>query len=199
MKTIDTAVLDQAVQARIKGLAAKECLRQFGLSHTQFEFHFLYNAPLENGGMKEFARTMKCEGPIVVELRHNGAEVLKGGVHQGPLSWGKIAVLCGVPEARVRRTYEKHSQTLSEGQRIGKGGRFYERDEAYYEAGLRKPGTVIPANLKKDKAKKLEVAEVQKLIAAYRQAGGTAQNVTPTQAKAFLAKKANKPAKKASK
>lgn len=198
-KNVDTAVLDRAVAARIGGLAAKECLKQFGLSHTQFEFHFLYNATLEQGGMQEVARSVQCDGATVVALRHEGATVLKGTAHDGPLSWGKIAVLCGCTEAKVRRTYERHSKVLSEGQRIGKGGRFYERDEAYYQASLRKPGTAIPANLKKDKAAKLEQAEVQRLIADYRLAGGTAKNPTVTVAKAFLAKAKAAPKGKAKK
>lgn len=194
-KNVDTKVLDKAVQAKLGGLASKEVLKQFNLSHSQFEFHYLYTVELAKGGMLEVARSVPCTGEAVVAARHEGHASLKGTTHEGPLSWGKIAVLCGASEAKVRSTYTKHTNTLSEGQRIGKGGRFYELDERYYENTLRKPGTVIPAAAKKDKQAKLDAAAVQALQHAYRLAGGTAKNPTPAQMKQAIAK-AEKPAKK---
>lgn len=59
------------------------------------------------------------------------------------LSWGEIAVRLNVTEGRARKLYAEGSGTLSEGQRIGKGGRWLNNDSELYADVLQPTGTVI--------------------------------------------------------
>lgn len=62
-----------------------------------------------------------------------------GGTHS---SWGWLAVRYGMPESRVRKLYTETSNVRHRGLRNGKGGRFMEDNDAYYQGANRKVGHV---------------------------------------------------------
>lgn len=64
------------------------------------------------------------------------------------LSWGKISVLCGVPESFVRKCYTKVDVQKDKGLRIGKGGRFAYDDPQLYLDNRKKEGARIPKEIK---------------------------------------------------
>lgn len=73
----------------------------------------------------------------VAAMRHATGEyaeiaTLLGCANGKGLSWGVIALLCAKPESAVRRAYAQGTNTYSQGQRIGHGGRFMGQDITYY-------------------------------------------------------------------
>jgi hypothetical protein len=61
-------------------------------------------------------------------------------------SWGRIAVRAQVPESRVRKLYAEHTNLRSEGQRIGKGGRYLRDEDGYYQEEARFVGHAFAAD-----------------------------------------------------
>lgn len=64
------------------------------------------------------------------------------------LSWGEIAVRCGVPESKVRKVFKDTGAKKDLGLRIGKGGRFAYDEPEFYLEHRRKEGAEIPSDLK---------------------------------------------------
>lgn len=75
--------------------------------------------------------------PIVQKLRD-----------QDELSWGEIAVRCGIPESKVRACYKKTAGKKDLGLRIGKGGRFAYDEPRYYLDNMKHEGAYIPVEIK---------------------------------------------------
>lgn len=75
------------------------------------------------------------------------------------LSWGEIAVRLGVSEGRARKLYAEGAGVLSEGQRIGKGGRWLGNDSELYVAELNPTGTKITPEAGRRNARKLAVQQ----------------------------------------
>jgi hypothetical protein len=75
--------------------------------------------------------------PIVQELRDSKE-----------LSWGEIAVRCGIPESKVRACYKKTAGKKDKGLRIGKGGRFAYDEPRYYMDNMKHEGAYIPVEIK---------------------------------------------------
>lgn len=111
------------------------------------------------------------------------------------LSWGEIAVRLNTTEGRARKLYAEGSGTLSEGQRIGKGGRWLNNDSELYADVLQPTGTVIPVAAGRRNARTLAAQQrITKMDpAALKQFaadnGVAAKGKTPAQiAKALYAK-----------
>ncbi len=69
-------------------------------------------------------------------------------LRDGGDSWGLIRVKFGYAdytEGKIRKMFEEASGLKSQGLRIGKGGRFFNRDGRFYVDDHRKPGTAIKA------------------------------------------------------
>lgn len=110
------------------------------------------------------------------------------------LSWGEISVRLGVTEGRARKLYAE-SGTLSEGQRIGKGGRWLGNDQELYSDVLQPTGTKISVEAGRRNARKLAAQQriVKMEIGALRQYaadnGVATKGKTPAQiSKALFAK-----------
>lgn len=118
---------------RLSGVGAHEAQVKNGLSHAQAEFYWLRNATLEQGGMKELVGSEPATGESVAKLRKAGE------------SWGRIAVLINKPEGSTRKLFAESTGTKSQGNRIGRGGRFLYSDagQPLYEAELKATGTTI--------------------------------------------------------
>lgn len=59
-------------------------------------------------------------------------------------SWGYLAVRANRPEGSVRKAYAEATAIKSQGLRVGKGGRFLDRDPLLYLEEHKKAGTAIP-------------------------------------------------------
>lgn len=118
---------------RLAGVPAAKAQADAGLSHTQAEFYFLRNATVAQGGLAEKVGSEPATGASVRSLRAKGE------------SWGRIAVLINKPEGATRKLFAEATGTKSQGQRIGKGGRFLYSDAGMplYEAELKPTGTTI--------------------------------------------------------
>ena len=64
------------------------------------------------------------------------------------LSWGEIAVRCGMPEGAIRKAYRRNGTKKDLGLRIGRGGRFAYDEGTYYQDNRRKEGAHIPTTVK---------------------------------------------------
>ncbi len=114
------------------------------------------------------------------------------------VSWGEIAVRCNLPESRVRSLFLQQTGIKSEGQRIGKGGRYVTDDPALYQGNLRITGLAIPNETKrcdyrslivdledaitaKDAAKiKAAITKLRKQITAMRDGNGRTEEEAAT-------------------
>lgn len=166
MKNPTQEVLAAAVADRLAGMKAKDILAKHGLSHSQFEF-----AWLRLHEMADVAGTVEPTAKNVVRLRAEGQ------------SWGRIAVLTGLSEGKVRTTFKEATGAKSQGQRIGKGGRWLYNDQTLYEAEFNKPGTTIPANAPEfrgsegarqanEAQRNLITADIKDVIAEFKKATG---------------------------
>lgn len=120
-------------EARLSGTPAAKAQAEAGLSHSQAEFYWLRNATAEQGGMKELVGSVEATTANVRKLRTEGQ------------SWGRIAVLINKPEGTARKLWATATGTKSQGNRIGRGGRFYYGDngQPLYDAELKATGTLI--------------------------------------------------------
>lgn len=157
MKNPTKKTLDKALAMHADGAQIKAIIKETGLNYTQ-TWRFLTSRDLEAQGF-EFLTTVdpaRCEA-----MRAEG------------LSWGAIAVrhrltpehnTFGAPEGQVRKAFETATGLKSQGQRIGKGGRFFygDRGAPLYAAELRPTGTDIPKEAKYDGA--IQAAQDQRLI-----------------------------------
>jgi hypothetical protein len=157
MKNPTDKVLAKCVQMRADGQAWPAILKATGLSHSQAEIAVL-RATLPKDAFEAFSPD------ACVRLRKSG------------VSWGEIGVRLSVPESRVRSAYKEATGKLSEGQRIGRGGRFLNADPDLYADVLQAPGTVIPREYGRTNARTaaaqqrlmaLEPAELKALAADY--------------------------------
>lgn len=64
------------------------------------------------------------------------------------LSWGEIAVRCGVAESKVRKVFKDTGAKKDLGLRIGKGGRFAYDEPEFYLAHRKAEGAEVPSDLK---------------------------------------------------
>lgn len=119
------------VELRQNGTPAHEAQAAAKLSHSQAEFHWLRTQPQDQGGMAELVGQTEATAANVAALRASGE------------SWGRIAVHIDRPEGTARKLYSESTGTKSQGQRIGKGGRFYYTDHELYTDALKGTGTVI--------------------------------------------------------
>lgn len=122
---------DAYVAARKDGKSAHDAQVAAGLSHSQAEFHWLRTQPVAEGGMAELVGKTEATPKAVAALREKGE------------SWGRIAVHIDQPEGSARKLYAQATGNKSQGQRVGKGGRFYYHENALYADALKGTGTVI--------------------------------------------------------
>lgn len=157
MKNPSKKVLDKALAMHAEGAQIKSIIKETGLNYSQ-TWRFLRSRDLEAEGF-EFHTTVD---PVAVKA-----------MREAGMSWGEIGVrhrlngehtTFGAPEGQVRKAFTEATGLKSQGQRIGKGGRFYygERGTPLYAGELRPTGTDIPKDAKYDGA--VEAANSQRLI-----------------------------------
>lgn len=129
MKNPTQEILEAAVQARRDGRKAKEIQAEFDLSHSQFEFAWLRLEVL-----KDQIGSVPATPEGVSAARAEGE------------SWGVIAVLANTTEGKVRTLFKEATGAKSQGQRVGKGGRWLYSEASLYEGEFNKPGVTIPAD-----------------------------------------------------
>lgn len=191
------AHLCAAAEALDSGAKMAEVLEATGLNYSQ-AWYFWMRLRVERG---DFGKGSDLKGLTgdkakrAIELARTvdpNPETEKPGQ-----SWGFIAVRFALPEARVRRMFTDQTELKSQGLRIGRGGRFYRRDEVLYEDVLKPTGTAIPNEAKGEqirqaaKVERAQVAEGQvnelwtkahkELVALAKKLGIATQNVTKVQ------------------
>lgn len=121
-----TKAIAKAVKMRADGAKWPEVLKATGLTHVAAEYGVL------NATEK---RRIAFTPENVVMLRDKEGR-----------SWGYITVVTGQgsSESKVRNTYRDAANVESQGLRVGKGGRFYRRDQLLYDGELKPTGTSIP-------------------------------------------------------
>lgn len=167
------------VELRSAGeVSAHDAQVQAGLSHSQAEFHWLRTQPIEKGGLAEKVGSEPATAASVAALRNSGE------------SWGRIAVLIDASEGQARKLWAESTGTKSQGQRIGKGGRFYYNDGTLYADQLKGTGTVIlqgenheQAQAARDEQRELLNLDTQELRKVYATEVGKAapKDFTKTQ------------------
>lgn len=128
------AALEATALAMLKeGAKQTEVRLSLGLNHSQLDLIVYRNQLTE----QDFARF--AEGGATLKERVTVAR------NQLGMSWGKIGLLAGEPETKVRKLYAEQSGNDSKGQRIGKGGRWLMNDHQLYIEELKPTGVVLPA------------------------------------------------------
>jgi hypothetical protein len=155
-KSPSTKDLDKAVAEKLAGASSKAVQDKYNLSHSQFELHFWRTVPVAQGGLAEVAGAFEPTTTNVVWLRQDRQ-----------CSWGQISIACAIPESRVRKLWKEGTGKLSQGVRIGHGGRWFLNERELYTDGLQRPGTEITeaeAKALSTRIAALEAAAEQKLI-----------------------------------
>ena len=119
---------------------------KYGLNHTQVD-RISYAARITDEDREAWFASAPSMGERAVKGRED------------KISWGMMGILEGVPETRIRAEFAKATNNKSQGQRIGKGGRYYQREELYYEDVLKPTGTTIPVGTPREKALVLSKAQ----------------------------------------
>lgn len=122
----------KAVKMKKAGAKMKQILVETGLNHSQAESAIM-EASFTDEDRKWFEKlAADTPGRCVAARKANK-------------SWGWIAVMAGVPESQVRKHWANATGLKSQGQRIGRGGRFYYGDggRPLYENELKPTGTDI--------------------------------------------------------
>lgn len=138
---------EKAVKMRTAEVPAKwsEVLKATGLSHSQAEFAVLRVTE---------KRRMPATAENAKKLRSEG------------FSWGHIAVILDLNEGAARRLFTEASGNESQGQRIGRGGRFYRREQLLYDGELKPTGTTIPKGEKPNAVNHAAAQRLLKLVKA---------------------------------
>lgn len=153
------SIFSDAFAMHKAGATVKEICAETGLNYSQL-WRFCESRSLDEAGF-EFLTELAGNEKAVAEMREAG------------LSWGKIAcrfrlneshTALGCPEGKVRKAFETATGLKSQGQRIGKGGRFFYgySGQPLYAGELRPTGTDIPVGAKLGEA--LVAAEEQRMI-----------------------------------
>lgn len=74
-------------------------------------------------------------------------------LHDEGCSWGEIMVRLGQTEGTVRKAFEYKTTLKSVGQRVGKGGRYWDGRADLYQENRRKEGAWIPGSLKRNEVR----------------------------------------------
>lgn len=127
------AATAKVIKMRSDGAKWPEILQATGFSHSRAELIWMDHV-LPSAERDRCRKLVKDQGlgPASVALRAEGH------------SWGEIAVRVGHGEGKVRTAFRDASGNKSQGQRIGKGGRYYLAEGVLYQDTLRPTGTVIP-------------------------------------------------------
>lgn len=154
MKNPTVSTLTDAADRREAGEAWKSILADTGLNYSQALDFFRIRQIKEAGEyIGEDETGVPVTGTMVADLRAEG------------LSWGEVMYRTGLKEGRVRKLFTERTGDRSEGQRIGKGGRFFygHSGEPLYTGGnLKATGTKIPKGSKLEGA--LLSADQQRLL-----------------------------------
>lgn len=137
MKNPSNEILTTAANMKDEGVATAQILAETGLNYSQF-WLFWARRHLEANNPELICRLEPTDPKIpglIVEARNVEGEFS---------SWGWLSVRFGMPESRVRKTFEQKANIHSDGLRIGKGGRFVEDRGEYYVDENRKHGVVTP-------------------------------------------------------
>jgi hypothetical protein len=138
---------EKAVKMRTAEVPAKwaDVLKATGLSHSQAEFAVLrVTEKRRMPATTENAKKLRAEG----------------------FSWGHISVILDTTEGAARRLFTEASGNESQGLRVGKGGRFYRREQLLYDGELKPVGTTIPKGEKPDAVKHAAAQRLLKLVKA---------------------------------
>lgn len=149
MKNPTIAQLSLALELHEANTPMKAILAETGLNYSQ-AWYFIRSAELRATDKLE---TGEITPQVISDLRSAGH------------SWGEVAVRCQLPESRIRKMFSEATGLKSQGQRIGKGGRFYYgpiSGQPLYADTLKPTGTSIPVGA--HLAEAVECAQEQRMI-----------------------------------
>lgn len=166
MRNPSSTILDKAVVLRLRGEKWPAVLEATGLSHSQAENHEMrFKMWLHAAGVPGFSEWT----PIVLDADPATAGAQIADQRSKGVSWGAIGVRAGVPESKVRRLFKEATNVHSEGQRIGKGGRWLDNREDFYSVDPAH-GTLIPGDMSWKGVELTEAGTVRGIKAPQRQA-----------------------------
>lgn len=155
------SLLDQAAIMRAEGAKwapVKELFAKKGVkfNHVATELHVLKFQVFCGQFGGAFPAGVKADegklGKAIVAARAEGQ------------SWGVLAARAGVPESRVRKLFELNADHVSQGVRIGRGGRFYMGEPDLYQAELNPTGTQLTPEQRGKRAEAIDAAATQRLL-----------------------------------
>lgn len=152
-----TKSFDEAYAMHKAGGTVKAICAETGLNYSQL-WRFCESRKLEEAGFE-----------FHTEIDNDQVKAYR----EADMSWGSIAVRfrlneshtnLGCPEGKIRKAFTEATGLKSQGQRIGKGGRFYYgfSGQPLYAGELRPTGTDIPKDAKLGDA--LVAAESQRMV-----------------------------------
>lgn len=143
------SALELLLQLRlVEGQPWKTVLKETGLSHSKAELAV----------MEQEAEAAEFEvEALTPEFVRYCREDLKVG-------WGPIMVWTQSTEGAVRDAWEKATNTYSDCQRVGHGGRWKFNEPSLYVGELKPTGTEVPTSVSLNRPTAIEVAVDQTLV-----------------------------------
>ena len=132
MKNPTPIQVAEAIALKDSGLTFAQVKKATGLNYSQIWLPW-FRAHNEDRIMDPTSADFKNQ-----LARARGFERVPGGAgfrrnwSLPETSWGELSALCGIPESRIRRTFEEYTNVDSEGLRMGRGGRWLNDDATFY-------------------------------------------------------------------
>jgi hypothetical protein len=132
MKNPTPEQVAEAIAMKDSGATFKQVQKATGLNYSQvwLPWFRLHNADrLIDPNASDYKNVLaKARG----FQRVSGGAGFKRNWSLPETSWGELSALIGLPESRIRRTFEEYTNVDSEGLRMGKGGRWLNDDQSWY-------------------------------------------------------------------
>jgi hypothetical protein len=182
-KDAEVPLLLKAVDLKMAGQKWADIKRQINIQHSKLDRAWYLQGILtecpEELVRREFGTWPEArQQAFVADLRNRG------------LSWGQVSLRVGLTEGATQTRFEAATGLSAQGTRNGRGGRYFDGEERYYEGNRRKFGVEFDkAQGKPDPAKVVKDAEeatsiLASRVAAAKKATGSGRKANARTAKA---------------
>lgn len=194
MKNPSSELVAEAVVLKNSGLTFGQVQKQTGLNYSQVWLPWFRAANADRLIDPDASNYKNVLAKARGFERIAGEAGFKRNWALPETSWGELSALTGLPESRIRKTFEQYTGVDSEGLRMGKGGRWLNDDQSFYMG--ERPDALARVKAGTDfQAGKAGKVEAPTMVPTTEGATPKVRKVRPTKAAAAKARKGKGQAK----